>query len=128
MKRFIGLAVVFAMLLTLFSGLSITTNAATASVTGTICLINQTYEDDCASADMKTPKYGKGEIITENGNKVMSIAPGTAVSTILSSVITEIPTNKYTLTFDMRAVSPNAGFTIVVKNPYHKELSGFEKG
>ncbi len=128
MKRFIGLAVVFAMLFTLFSGISITTNAATTSVTETITLINQTYEDDCTSADMKTPMYGNGEIKTENENKVMNITPGTAVSTVLSSATTEIPTDKYTLTFDMRAVSPNAGFTIVVKNPYHEENSGFENG
>ncbi len=128
MKRLTGIVVVFAMLLTMFSGLGITTTAATTSDAEIITLINQTYEDDCTSADMKTPMYGNGEIITENENRVMNITPGTAVSTILSSTATEIPTDKYTLTFDMRAVSPNAGFTIVVKNPYHEENDGFSNG
>ncbi len=128
MKRFTSLAVVLAMLLTMLAGISITTEAATTSVTETIYLINQTYEDDCKSADMKTPIYGSAEIITADESKVMEITPGSDSYTVLSSTAQEIPDDKYTLSFDMRAVSPNAGFTIVVKNPYHKENAGFENG
>ncbi len=129
MKRFLSLAVVFSMILSMFAGITVTT--AAADVTETRTLFSQTYEDDCTSVDMKTVVYGKGEIVDEAAgvsNKVMKLTPDGDTATVLSCVNQEIMGDKYTLTFDMRAVSPNAGFTVVVKNPFQEDEAGFSNG
>ena len=93
-------------------------------------LFSQTYEDSCSDTDMKISTYGIGTVVSESDsipNKVMKITPSSDHITLLSST-QSIAGDKYTITFDMRAVSPNTGFIIAIKNPYHSEHSSLSAG
>jgi len=101
-----------------------------ASDGSNVTLFSQTYEDSCTADDMAVSTYGVGTVVSESDsvkNKVMKITPSSDNITLISST-QSIESDKYTITFDMRAVSPNAGLVLAVKNPYHSEHSSLGNG
>ena len=74
---------------------------------------------------------GTVKIANEEGtsNKILDLRDYAGSGVIgTTSTISNIPSDKYTIQFDMRTTSPNAGMNLVVNNPYHAGLPGFDHG
>lgn len=114
MKKITSLMLTLAMLLTMIPLVGM--SAVSADETTWQTLISQTYEDDCTSTDMAAATKGSSEII--GGGGYMTLTPNGGSLFLAQTDVKSIASEQYSITFDMRAVSPNAGFVIEVNNTY----------